>query len=166
VTAALEVLAEIRRRGVTLSVRDGRLIARPIDLLPPDLAECARPNRAEIIDLPARKPEPETERVATLDREWRERDRLLNSAYDYDPSIHVHGEYLDGINHDGERATSPAKSLIRTCREYGVGLRLDPDGAVVAESNGRAWRSLMRAIEAHADGVVRVIEAGWDSNDA
>jgi hypothetical protein len=61
---------------------------------------------------------------------------------------------------------SAAKSLIRTCREYGVGLRLDPDGALVVVSNGRAWRSLVSAIEAHVDDIAQLIVTGWDGTDA
>src|SRR5258708_30083471 len=38
--------------------------------------------------------------------------------------------------------------LIRTCKEHGVGLRLEPDGVLVVAA-GRAWRSLVDAIEAN-----------------
>jgi hypothetical protein len=44
---------------------------------------------------------------------------------------------------------------------------MEPDGTLVVESNGRAaWRSLVRAIEAHVEGVAQLIEASWDTNDA
>jgi hypothetical protein len=46
--AALEVLSEIQRRGVTLLVRDGKLIARPISAVPSDLAERARQHRLRL----------------------------------------------------------------------------------------------------------------------
>jgi hypothetical protein len=59
-----------------------------------------------------------------------------------------------------------AKELIRACREHGVGLRLDPDGALVVVSNGKAWRSLVDEIEKHIDAVADLIMAGWDSTDA
>ena len=59
-----------------------------------------------------------------------------------------------------------ARRLIRTCREYGVGLRLEPDGTLVVTSNGRAWRSLVAAIEANVDVVAELILAGWDGSDA
>jgi hypothetical protein len=61
---------------------------------------------------------------------------------------------------------SAARSLMRTCREYGVGLRVDPDGTLVVESNGKAWQSLVRAITAHADAIATLIESGWPSFDA
>ena len=59
-----------------------------------------------------------------------------------------------------------ARRLIRTCKEYGVGLRLEPDGMLVVTSNGRAWRSLVDAIDANVDAVAELISAGWDGNDA
>lgn len=162
--AAEEVLSEILGLGVTLRVRDGKLIARPIRAVPPDLAERARQHRAEIIKLLYCPPDPETVRIAGLDGHRNARDRLLRRGYDYDPSVPGHAEYLDQI---ATRAQlEPARSLIRTCREYGVGLRLEPDGTLVVESNGKAWRSLVRAIEAHVDAVAQLINTRWDSNDA
>jgi hypothetical protein len=59
-----------------------------------------------------------------------------------------------------------AKSLIRTCREYGIGLRLDPDGTLVVTSNGAAWRALVDEIEAHVDDIAELVAANWDSTDA
>jgi hypothetical protein len=59
-----------------------------------------------------------------------------------------------------------AQRLIRTCKEYGVGLRLEPDGTLVVTSNGRAWRSLVEAIEANVEAVADLILAGWDGSDA
>jgi hypothetical protein len=60
--------------------------------------------------------------------------------------------------------TSVAKSLIRTCLEHGVGLRLDPDDTLVIVSNGHAWRSLVDAIEAHVDDVAALVAAGWNGD--
>jgi sugar phosphate isomerase/epimerase len=59
-----------------------------------------------------------------------------------------------------------ARRLIRTCKEYGVGLRLEPDGTLVVTSNGHAWRSLVDAIEANVGAVADLILAGWDGSDA
>jgi hypothetical protein len=59
-----------------------------------------------------------------------------------------------------------ARRLIRTCREYGVGLRLEPDGPLVVTSNGRAWRSLVDAIETNVDAIAELLLAGWDGSDA
>jgi hypothetical protein len=160
---AFEVLSEIQRRGVTLLVRDGKLIARPISAVPPDLAERARQHRAEIIKFLHCQPGPETVRIAGSDADRNTRDLPFKHGYDYDPSAPQHAEDLDPIAHSDR--LEPARSLIRTCREYGVGLRLEPDGILVVESNGRAWRSLVRAIEAHVDAVAQLIEARWNSDD-
>jgi hypothetical protein len=70
-----------------------------------------------------------------------------------------------------ERKTSSfaqveARCLIRTCKEYGVELRLEPDGTLAVTSNGRAWRSLVDAIEANVDAVAELISVGWDGSDA
>jgi hypothetical protein len=59
-----------------------------------------------------------------------------------------------------------ARRLIRMCQEYGVGLRLEPDGTLVVSSNGRAWRSLVDAIEAEVEAVAELILAGWEGSDA
>ena len=58
-----------------------------------------------------------------------------------------------------------ARSLIRTCREYGVGLRLETDGTVVVESNGKAWKALVRELERNVDQVAELIAVGWDGTD-
>jgi hypothetical protein len=58
-----------------------------------------------------------------------------------------------------------ARSLIRTCKEHGVGLRLEPDGTLVVASNGRAWRSLVDALEENVDAVAELVSAGWDGSD-
>jgi hypothetical protein len=63
-------------------------------------------------------------------------------------------------------AQGEARRLIRMCKEHGVGLRLELDGTLVVTSNGRAWRSLVDAIEANADTVAELISAGWDGSDA
>lgn len=58
-----------------------------------------------------------------------------------------------------------AQSLIQTCKEYGIGLRLEPDGTVVVESNGKAWRALVRDLEKNVDQVAELIALGWDGTD-
>lgn len=59
-----------------------------------------------------------------------------------------------------------AMELVRTCREHGVGLRLDPDGALVVISNGAAWRALVAEIELHIDQIVMLLISGWDPTNA
>ena len=63
-------------------------------------------------------------------------------------------------------AQAEARTLIRTCKEHGVGLRLEADGTLVVTSNGRAWRALINAIEANVDAVAELVLAGWDGSDA
>src|SRR5258708_27750594 len=58
-----------------------------------------------------------------------------------------------------------ARRLIRVCKEHGVGLRLEPDGTLVVASNGRAWRSLVDALEANVDAVAELGSTGWDGSD-
>lgn len=62
-------------------------------------------------------------------------------------------------------STIAAKMLIRTCREYAVGLYLEPDGTLLVKSNGTAWRALVRAIEIHIEEVARLVEQKWDPCD-
>jgi hypothetical protein len=59
-----------------------------------------------------------------------------------------------------------ARSLILTCKEHGVGLRLEPDGTLVVTSHGRAWRSLVDSIEQNVDAVAELVSVGWDGSDA
>jgi hypothetical protein len=59
-------------------------------------------------------------------------------------------------------------SIVETCQLYGVVLRIDSDGTlVVGKAGARAdeptqpWPELLTQIEAHLEGVARLIEAGW-----
>lgn len=107
----------------------------------------------------ARLPEPEdaTSRIARLDAERNEADRIAKRGYDHDATAPSHNEYI---------GRTPAGALIRTCLEYGVGLRVEADGTLVVASNGKAWRSLIDAIEAHVDEVAALILNGWSPYDA
>ena len=133
----------------------------------------------------------ETERIAALDRVRCEIDRAAHRGYDFDPTAPSHAEFMErqrdlerqqvAQHHERvaethlrlDRLAVPqsasdlrAKELIKLCREYGVGLKLDPDGTLVVVSNGKAWRSLVNEIELHIDAVAELIMAGWDSTDA
>ena len=39
---------------------------------------------------------------------------------------------------------------------------IEPDGTLVVASNGRAWRSLVDALEANVDAVAELVSTGWD----
>lgn len=107
----------------------------------------------------ARLPEPEdaTPRCARLDAERNEADRIAKRGYDFDVTAPSHNEYI---------GRTPAGTLIRTCLEHGVGLRVEADGTLVVASNGNAWRSLIDAIEAHVDEIAVLILSGWSPYDA
>jgi hypothetical protein len=64
---------------------------------------------------------------------------------------------------------SPAYSIIRTCRRYGVLLQIDPmtgeltvgrEGAK-ADDPTQPWPTLIMALEAHLDDVAALLLAGW-----
>ncbi len=61
----------------------------------------------------------------------------------------------------GDRVEVPAdatpESLIDVCRRCGVGLRIDPDGTLVVESYGKAWRALIGAIAAYVDEIASIL---------
>jgi len=61
----------------------------------------------------------------------------------------------------GDRVEIPTdarpESLIDVCRKYSVGVRIDPDGTVVVESYGKAWRALVGAIAAHVDEIASIL---------
>jgi hypothetical protein len=97
-----------------------------------------------------------------LDAERRQADRQAKRCDDFDPTAPSYVDWAASRIPE----SSPARNLIRTCREYGVGLRLDPDGTLVVESKGRAWRGLVAAIEAHVDDVAALVAQGWDGTDS
>jgi len=56
--------------------------------------------------------------------------------------------------------TTPAESLVGTCRRLGISLRLDSDGTlVVGKTREHAPASLVRALSAHAEAVARLVQA-------
>jgi hypothetical protein len=61
-----------------------------------------------------------------------------------------------------------AQSIIATCREHGVALRIDKNGDLVVGLAGakaneptQPWPSLLIELEAHLEEVARLVEAGW-----
>jgi hypothetical protein len=182
---AQEILAEVEKFGATLLVLDGKLKATPPGVLPSDLKTAIRerapeikaalltvpsPDAPEVPDVggtwtrdtvpdtrhPLIPPEVrakikavEAERVAKLDERY-ERDRHIGRGYDVDPAARI-------------PENSPARTLIRLCREFGVALKLEPDGMVLVV---RPWRSLLTALEAHVDDVAVLIASEWNGDDA
>ena len=63
---------------------------------------------------------------------------------------------------------SEAGSILVTCAEHSVALRLDDDGTVVvgrlgakAEEDSQPWPALIAAIEANLGAVADLVAAGW-----
>ena len=67
------------------------------------------------------------------------------------------------------RQSSPAESILVTCRRHGVSLRIDEvTGELVVGRTGagsneqtQPWPSLMLAIEAHLEPVAALVRSGW-----
>ncbi len=171
---AQEILAKVEKLGATLVVLDGKLKATPPGVLPSDLKAAIRERAPEIKaallivpssnapEVPDDSRHPlippevrakieavEAERVARLDEGY-ERDRRIGRGYEVDPTTRI-------------LENSPARALIRLCREFGVELKLEPDGMVLAV---RPWRSLLTALEAHVDEVALLLAAEWNGDDA
>lgn len=119
------------------------------------LTKSVAPPERELASLP--EPKDATSRCVRLDAERNERDRQAHRGYDHDVTAPSQHEYM---------GRTPAGALIRTCLEYGVGLRVEADGTLVVASNGKAWRSLIDAIEAHVDEIAALILNGWSPYDA
>src|SRR5271167_2933053 len=133
----LAILVELHRLGVkNIRIESGQIIVRPLSVIPVELRKAAAENKAELLRLLAG---PDAARIAELDAERHARDRLAHRGYDYDSTAPGHAEFFARVhNSEMDRlAQTPAlnpgpidllaaaKSLIRTCREYGVGLRLE-----------------------------------------
>jgi hypothetical protein len=161
--AAAEIVAELRARGIHDEPRsNGGVRLAPAHLIDSGLRNRIIAHKNEVIArLRADQEQTEFERIARLDRERRERDRLAKRGYDFDPTAPGHAEYIPPRGH-------PAWSILETCRCYGVALRIDPDGALVvgragatADEPSQPWPSLLIAIEAHLEAVARLVAAGW-----
>ena len=169
---AAEIILEANRRGVVLVVRNGQIIARPAGALPPEIKVAAQQHKAELLglltgsDLTPRDRDDHADHVVETVR-----TRLDGENYGGESGIDWgYGLYRSTAT-DAERIaqvlpTGPARCLIRMCREHGIGLRLEPDGTLVLQSNGRAWRGLVAAIEAHVDDVAALVAQGWDGTDS
>jgi hypothetical protein len=181
-----EILAEVEKFGAMLVVLDGKLKATPPGVLPSNLKAAIRQRAPEIKAALLTVPSPdapgvadagraawtrdtvpdnrhplisaevrskieavETERIARLDERY-ESDRGIGRGYDVDLTARI-------------PKNSPARTLIRLCREFGVVLKLHPDGMVLVV---RPWRSLLTALEAHVDDVAVLLAAEWNGDDA
>jgi hypothetical protein len=151
---AISLLNDLRGRRFRVSIAGPklRIVPKPDDA---ELIERSRAHKAELMAL--LKEQAEIERIARLDAERNEADRIAKRGYDHDPEQPSHREYV---------GRTPAAALIKACLEHGVGLRVEADGTLVVASNGKAWRSLIDALEAHVDEVAALILNGWSPYDA
>jgi hypothetical protein len=149
------LVRDLEARGASLALEgDGLAIEAPRGVLGPEVIEPLRRHKPELLTfLVARHCECTGEDVAGyLDRNPSRRALLERPA-------------LQGW--------TPAHSVVATCQRYGVALRIDRDGILVVGKAGakadeatQPWSSLLAAIEAHADAVARLVEAGWHLCDA
>ena len=135
-----EILESARITGIALSAEGDTIKARSKGATPADLAEAIRANKPALLaHLRAVQEEREIDRLAEADG-WKPPP----------PAGH------------------PAYSILETCREYGVALRIDDDGDLVVGKAGakaneptQPWPTLLAEIEAHLDAVAQLVEAGW-----
>lgn len=162
------LIVDFRRRGIRLIPNPPKLSVEPASKLTDEDRKAIRQHKAAILArLAAQHEQAEIVQVARLDAERREADRQAGRGYDFDPSAPSHAEYLRQADPLSDQA-HPAYSIIATCRRYGVALRIGANGGLEvgkavgeAASATEAWPSLLRAIEAHIDGVARLVAAGW-----
>jgi TubC N-terminal docking domain len=141
------IIRDVNRLGIVLSIRDDKIFARPLSAVSPELAEAIRLNKTALLAyLHARKPE------ATG------RD-LVDELREHAPAL---------LNELEDRRTTPAESIVETCRRHGIALRLDECGRLVvgnADGSGRepaVWSTLLVAIEAHLPAITALVAAGFD----
>lgn len=169
--AAVEIVTELRALGIRAESRgNGGVRLVPARVIDPRLRERIIAHKKEVIArLRAEQEQAETARIARLDAERREADRLAKRGYDFDENAPSHAEYLARTNDPLADLGHPAYSIITTCRRYGVALRIDPETGdlVVGRTGAKAdepsqpWPSLIQAVEGHLEAVARLVEAGW-----
>ncbi len=149
---AISLLNDLRGRRFRVSIAGPklRIVPKPDDA---ELIERLRAHKTELMAL--LKEQAEIEQLAKLDAERNAADRVAGRGYDYDKTAPSYREYL---------GRTAAGGLIRTCLEYGVPLRVEPDGTLVAGPG--AWRSLVIALEAHVDEIAELIFNKWSPYDA
>jgi hypothetical protein len=181
---AIELIDALRTQGMTLSMVGEKLRVEP---KPTDgsLIELLRMFRPEIVRILTTEAEnlpqgsPRNDSAAPLQIPVRpkipeQRDLCAGESALYE-LCDCHARHLEDcrekdLAHIDRLArvdgwVSPAESIIRTCLAYNVGrlARSNHKGQfeLVVASNGNAWRSLVRAIEAHVRDVYELTLRGW-----
>ena len=146
---SVEILVCAKRLGITLAAEAGCVVARPKGATPPNLAQAIRDNKPQLLALLARRhPEP-------YDLREREEDQIERFA---------RADGWESLPEPG----APAYSIVESCREDGVALRIDESGDLVVGKAGakadeptQPWPELLARIEAHLEAVAWLVEAGW-----
>ena len=147
------LLAELERRGCAVYADCENLRIRP-KLNDAELLSQLRMHKAQLLELVRRANDAEFERAREFARQCEKHNLDLQSELEVERLARADGY------------PTPAQLLMKTCVEHGVGLRLDPDGTLVVESHGRAWRALVKEIENHVEEIAALIEEGWQAYDA
>src|SRR6266478_5439070 len=123
-------------------------------------------NRTEMATRTEEAPAPAPATQAIVEQQRRDLEsQQLAQHYERVAETHIAMPKVGRAYQSIEPDRTSAMSLIKTCKEHGVGLKLDTDGTLIVISNGAAWRSLVNAIEAHVDEIVELLMAGWDGTD-
>jgi hypothetical protein len=164
-TAAF-VLRELRQRGLNIRAVGSNLRLTPSNLATPDIIERVRYHKAELLAVLGPENAVQTGKAIPFlssSDACNERDRLAGHGCHYTSgeAEKAASPYLPAKGH-------PAYSIIATCQQHGVALRIDEEGCLVVGKAGaesadasQPWPALIHAIEAQLDAVARLVEMGW-----
>src|SRR5260221_8108787 len=154
------VLRDLRHRGLNIRAVGGNLRLTPSNLATPDIIERVRYHKAELLAVLGPESAVPTQKASpsVSDRTCDERDRLADHGRDSRKEAEkAASPYLPAEGH-------PAYSIIATCQQHGVALRIDEEGYLVVGKAGaqsaeasQPWPSLICAIEAQLDAVARLV---------
>jgi len=159
------VLRELRQRGLNIRAVGGNLRLSPSDLATPEIIERVRYHKAELLAVLGPENAVPTAKDTPLvsGGTCNERERMVVHGRDYTRSK---AEKTASPNLPAEG--HPAYSIVATCQQHGVALRIDEEGYLVVGKAGaksaelsQPWPSLIHAIEAQLDAVARLVEIGW-----
>jgi hypothetical protein len=143
---ASHVLGELRAAGVRIEARqDGHLYFTPKERLTDSMVDRVRECKPELLALLVAH---HCENVGADLRAYLA-DRQPNLLSE--PTLH----------------SCLAESIVRTCKRYGVALRMEPDGTLVVNCDKAVgltpgdWDALKYSLEAHTEAVAALVKSGW-----
>jgi hypothetical protein len=160
------VLHQLRQSGLNIRAVGANLRLTPSDLATPEIIERVRYYKAELLALlgsgnAVREAEDDTSFVSGT--ACNERERRVVQGSDYS-----RGEAQKALSANLPAKGHPAYSIVATCQQHGIALRIDEEGYLVVGKAGaesteisQPWSSLVQAIEAQLDAVARLVEMGW-----